>query len=324
MSAGHNTNKRISSPPRYDADFLATLRARLPDYLRNIGCDLRPAGARLVCRCPNPLHEDKKPSFSVFADAQKCGCYPCDWTGDVFALAQWIGHAGSFPQAVAAVAAALGVALPSEGPPRPAGSRPAPQAAKPSPAAPVASARPPLTDSEKAMIHRARLAFDDAFDAGELEPFAQELGVSVGALRYAAAGTDSLGIHNGRLCYVYSTGLKLRGLPGETPRFRWLCGHAARPWRWPWVKSHTRKIILCEGESDCIGAIACDVEADGQTVAIAAPGTSFPAAWRHLFRGLEVTIVFDTDTAGTKAAKTVAGLLNGHAASVKIWKPNLL
>jgi hypothetical protein len=268
------------------------------------------------------MHEDRKPSFSVFAEGTRAGCFPCDWQGDCFALAEWVGHAGTFPEAVAAVASALGVPLPVEGPPRAAASRPAPSAAKPPQSPPVPAARPPLTDAEKGLIAAARLRFDDMADAGQLEPLVEELGLPEGVLRYAAFGTDGLGIHDGRLCYVYgASGLKVRGRPGETPRFRWVCGHAARPWRWPWVKPHTRRVILAEGESDCLALLADDIEADGQTVCCACPGTSFPVAWRHLFNGLEVVLCFDTDAAGTKAARTVADLLKGHARSVAIWNP---
>jgi len=97
-------------PARFQSETLDALRRRLPDYLAARGVEPRRMGARLVGRCPNPSHEDSNPSFAVFgANHEICGCYPCDFRGDVFALSQWLGHASTFPEAVADVAAVLGI-----------------------------------------------------------------------------------------------------------------------------------------------------------------------------------------------------------------------
>lgn len=67
----------------------ATLRRRLPSLaqvIRDAGLTLTPQGSRLFARCP--WHEDGSPSFSVFADGERCGCPPCAWDGDVFEFVQ--------------------------------------------------------------------------------------------------------------------------------------------------------------------------------------------------------------------------------------------
>lgn len=67
----------------------STLRRQLPHLaavIRDCGITLTPQGSRLFARCP--WHDDSSPSFSVFADGERCGCPPCDWTGDVFEFVQ--------------------------------------------------------------------------------------------------------------------------------------------------------------------------------------------------------------------------------------------
>ena len=106
--------KDSTSAVRFQPETLDALRHRLPDYLlAALGVELRRMGARLVGRCPNPSHDDSNPSFAVFGiHHETCGCHPCGFTGDVFDLAQWLGRATSFPEAVQDVAGTLGFYLP--------------------------------------------------------------------------------------------------------------------------------------------------------------------------------------------------------------------
>ena len=97
----------------FQAETLAALRTRLPEYLEACGLELRRQGNRLVCHCP--MHEDRSPSFAVFGQRHEtCGCYPCSFTGDIFAVAEWMVKAGSFVEAVRHVAGVLGVYLPDD------------------------------------------------------------------------------------------------------------------------------------------------------------------------------------------------------------------
>lgn len=101
---------------KFDEESLASLRFRLSDYLTNCGVSLKTKGNRLVASCP--VHDDRNPSFSVFGKRHEmAGCFPCGFTGDIFATSQWLGRSSSFVESVQDVAATVGVHLPgvSEG-----------------------------------------------------------------------------------------------------------------------------------------------------------------------------------------------------------------
>ncbi len=296
---------------------LDTLRPRLPEYLQNIGLELHKNGTRLVGRCP--VHDDRTPSFAVFGKHHEtCGCHPCGFTGDVFALSEWLGRASSFPEAMRDVAAVLGVHVQQElqgSGKRPALSTPRPER-KPEP--PFS-----LSDSDCEKIHTARLAFSDAFHAGEpiIDEIATSLGFDRETLRWASWGTCGLGLANGWLCYGYPHGLKWRNPdPHAKPRFVWLIGKATAPWRMDWVKTDTLTIYVTEGESDTMALIAAGIEANGTAVAVASPGTSFSREWAALFQGKRVVFCFDTDKPGRTATATVAAMLKGHATEILTWK----
>jgi hypothetical protein len=293
-----------------DTLHLEALRLQLPEYLTRLGVELRPQGGRLVGRCPN--HDDRKPSFAVYGkDRVHCGCYPCDFTGDVFAVSRWLGRSSTFPESVADVAGVLGEPLTSHFQRK---ERPLARKVEP----PFA-----LSDSERSTIEAARLAFTDAFHSGEpiVDEIAESLGVGREALRWASWGQSGLGLANGWLTYRYPNGLKLRNRdPKATPRFRWLVGKATAPWRAEWIRPETKTVYLTEGESDCLALVAAGVESDGTAVCVASPGTSFPAAWAALFAGKRVVLCFDRDHAGRTATARVAAILKNHATEILTWK----
>ena len=195
-----NNPKRGETPslsrPHFQAETLEVLRHRLPDYLAARGVELRRNGTRLVGRCP--VHDDRSPSFAVFGTHQEtCGCYPCGFTGDVFAVSQWLGRSSNFPEAVHDVAAALGVYLPQST----AGTATRPPTAPPRPAK---QPEPPfvLSAGDMETVHAARLAFSDAFHSGHeiIDRIAASLGLDRESLRLASRGSSGLGLANGWLC----------------------------------------------------------------------------------------------------------------------------
>ena len=310
------SNNPTHPPPRFDADTLEDMRHRLPEYLTAIGVELRRQGARLVGKCPT--HDDSSPSFAVLPNGKTCGCYPCDFQGDIFAASQWMGRSDSFTSAVRDVADTLGIYLPDST----AGTATKPATAPQRPAKPP---EPPfeLCAADRAKIHAARLAWSDAFHSGDpiIDCIAESLGFTRETLRYASWGECGLGISNGWLCYIYPQGLKWRNPdPNGRPRFVWLCGKALAPWRFEWVKPETRTVYLTEGESDCLSLIAAGLESDGTAVCGASPGTSFPQAWAPLFTGKKVVLCFDADAPGQAAAAKVAGMLAPFATGVSNWK----
>jgi CHC2 zinc finger/Toprim-like len=301
----------------FDEETIATLRTRLTDYLVVRGVELHRKGTRLAGLCP--VHEDRTPSFHVFGtNHETCGCYPCGFTGDVFAVSQWIGRSSTFPEAVHEVAGALGVHLPqSTG-----GNVSRPATAQPRPAKQPA---PPfvLSDADRAKIHAARLAFSNAFHDGNpiIDRIAASLGFDRETLRLASWGSSGLGLAKGWLCYAYPQGLKWRNPDSKAePRFVWFVGKAVAPWRMESVRAETRTVYVTEGESDCLALIAAGLEADGVAACIASPGTSFPQEWASLFHGKRVVLCFDLDLAGRAATAKVAAILKGHAAEILTWK----
>jgi hypothetical protein len=302
---------------RPDIAVVSTLRARLPEFLQALGVELRKNGNRLVGRCP--VHEDRTPSFAVFGTHHEtCGCFPCEFSGDIFDVSKWLGRSASFPEAVADVAATLGVYLPESA----AGTATSPSNAPPSPTKQLARSFV-LSDAEMQTIQTARLAFCDSFHAGEpiVDDIAASLGLDLETLRLASSGSCGLGLANGWLCYVYPQGLKWRNPdPNGKPRFRWIVGKALAPWRMERVKPDTRTVYITEGESDCLALIAAGLEVDGTAACVASQGTSFPRDWAPLFRGKQVVLCFDTDQPGRDATATVAAILKGHAFEILTWK----
>ena len=314
-------------PQHFDENIIADLHGRLSDYLGKIGVTLTKRGGRLVGKCPQPAHEDSHPSFAVFPNGEMCGCFACGFTGNVFAVSQWLGHSTTFQQAVEDVAGVLGVHLPEH---------PARTATRGTTATsrPEHKPEPPFTlsDAELGEVHAARLAWCDAFDSGDVivDRIAESLGLDRETLRHAAWGESGLGLAAGKygkptwLCYAYPNGLKWRNPdpdPLANPRFLWNVGKATAPWRMEWaLKPEVRTIYLAEGESDCLALIAAGLEDDGTDACVASPGTSFPQTWAAMFTGKRVVLCFDLDTAGQTAAVKVAGMLKGHASQILTWK----
>ena len=125
-----------------------------------------------------------------------------------------------------------------------------------------------------------------------------------------------LGWHEGKLAFIYETGVKLRWRQnGE----RVLCWAFGKPWLWrgSLIDIATR-VYLCEGETDAIGLIDVGLESDGRTVAVALPSAfTFNERWATLFAGKDVVLAFDSDRPGEQATHRVAQFLQPHVATLK-------
>jgi hypothetical protein len=126
----------------------------------------------------------------------------------------------------------------------------------------------------------------------------------------------SLGWHEGKLAFVYETGVKLRWRQDGERVIRWAFG---KPWLWRGSLIFAASTVyLCEGETDAISLIDAGVELDGRTVAVALPSAStFDERWASLFKGKEVILVFDADAAGQEATRRVSRLLHPHVSRLK-------
>jgi hypothetical protein len=126
----------------------------------------------------------------------------------------------------------------------------------------------------------------------------------------------SLGWHEGKLAFIYETGVKLRWRQQGERIVRWAFG---KPWLWrgSYINIDT-SIYLCEGETDAISLIDAGLESDGRTIAVALPSaTTFNERWAAFFAGREVVLVFDADRAGEQANIRVSRLLQPQVASLK-------
>lgn len=125
-----------------------------------------------------------------------------------------------------------------------------------------------------------------------------------------------LGWHEGKLAFIYESGVKLRWRQHGERIVRWAFG---KPWLWRGSIIDTASTIyLCEGETDAISLIDAGLESDWRTVAVALPSaTTFNERWADLFLGKEVILAFDADKAGREATHRVSRLLRQHVASLK-------
>ena len=126
----------------------------------------------------------------------------------------------------------------------------------------------------------------------------------------------SIGWHEGKLAFIYETGVKLRWRQQGERIVRWAFG---KPWLWRGSIIDTgAAVYLCEGETDAISLIDAGLESDGRTVAVALPSAStFNEGWATLFAGKEVVLAFDADKAGQEATRRVSRFLHPHVASLK-------
>ena len=131
----------------------------------------------------------------------------------------------------------------------------------------------------------------------------------------------SLGWHDGKLAFIYETGVKLRWRQQGERIIRWAFGKSWL-WRGSYIDTVTT-VYLCEGETDAISLIDAGLESDGQTIAVALPSAStFNERWATLFAGKEVVLALDADRPGQQASLRVSQFLQPHVASLKQlnWK----
>ena len=301
----------------FDKSVIAALRLRLPEFLDKVGVDLAPGGTRLVGICP--VHNDTNPSFAVFGENHEmCGCYPCDYKGDVFATSIWLGRSSTFPQAVYDVARTLGVFVPQ----MPAGfTLPPPKLPKKKSLATQSYPYKPF-ELNRRILDEARSNLVEAFTNGDtiVDRIAFGLGISLSTLGKVA----ELGLH-GRpyekgLCFIYPEGLKWRNPdPLSKHRFEWLEGIPTMPWRANLITAEIETVYLTEGETDCLALIDVGMESNGKTLCVASPGTAFQEKWAAMFAGKRVVLCFDADEAGQNALHKVATCLRQHASSIEVF-----
>lgn len=272
------------------------LRGQLPPLttvLRDLGVDLAKQGSRWFARCPLPGHQDRNPSFSVFADGLRCGCPVCDWNGDVFEATQVIQELPSAAAAAEALAERYGIEIPGTA----AAPRPKHRSTPP----------PPETDERKTKRGRAIEHYDYTDEAGA---------VLYRVTRYAVLDEE--------------TGepiIKPNGKPDKT--FRQAKSDGAGGWvasmagvryvlyRLPQVLA-ADTVWLCEGERDVHALEAAGCVATTDAGGAGARAQFAKRGYLDTLRGKTVIVVPDTDPVGRERGVMLAHALLGVAAAVKL------
>ncbi len=125
----------------------------------------------------------------------------------------------------------------------------------------------------------------------------------------------SLGFYDGKLAFLYETGVKLRWQENGQRVIKWAFG---KPSIWRNSALDTaQSVYLCEGETDAISLIDSGVEAGSESAAVALPSaTTFQREWAKPFVGKDVILAFDNDEAGRKATQRISNILHGAVRSL--------
>jgi hypothetical protein len=126
----------------------------------------------------------------------------------------------------------------------------------------------------------------------------------------------TLGWHEGKLAFIYETGVKFRWREKGERVIRWAFG---KPWIWRAPSLlFAQTVYLCEGETDAISLIDAGLDDDNETVVVAVPSAStFSASWAESFRDKHLILVLDADTPGKDASERILNLLRGCVRSLK-------
>lgn len=283
----------------------------LAEFLQGRGVVLRRQGAVMQGKCP--FHQEQHgAALTVWPGENRWRCFgKCDAGGDVIeALMRLDGV--DFKEACARLGGRLAEAA---GPVR---KLPA--------ARPEAGGLPePLTAAQLAMQTAAMKAL--AADAARCGGIAKRRGWLPETVRGLALD-GHLGLHEGRLAFIYGHGLKLRWQDQDgTRRIAWAYGSNGELWRADRLEAAAvRQVVICEGETDAISLLDAGEETDGAVAVVAVPGAScWRAEWGAALAGRDVVVATDADAAGEKAAARILEALAGVAArAVRVNPPELL
>jgi twinkle protein len=130
-----------------------------------------------------------------------------------------------------------------------------------------------------------------------------------------------LGWEEGKLVFVYQTGLKARWKDVSGQRvIRFLCGNASELWRGWLLSERITKVFVCEGETDAISMIDAGAEIDDNVLVVSLPSAStIPADIAQRLAGKDAVVCVDNDKAGRDARLKLLAALDGHVATLKTF-----
>lgn len=295
----------MSERSEYDVEAIRTANP-LPEFLAARGVALKRQGAVLKSKCP--FHQEQHgEALTVWEADGKWRCFgKCDAGGDVIEAVMRLDGV-DFKGACERLGGRL--------------AEPCTPPARAEPAKPKAVEIATLTAAQVKVQTAAARELGE--QAGQCAKIAKRRGWLPETVRGLALDTH-LGLHEGKLAFVYPHGLKLRwqDAAGER-RIAWAFGGNHELWRMERLTvPEVRTVYVCEGETDCLSLLDAGMETDGTAAAVAIPGAScWRQEWNALFAGRDVLVVTDADAAGEKAAGRIVGELAGIAARVARLNP---
>jgi 5S rRNA maturation endonuclease (ribonuclease M5) len=284
------------------------IRARNPlaEYCERRGIQLRRSGGDLVGKCP--LHNEHHGDAFVVFDDDRWQCFgKCGRFGDVTDLEQAL-RGGTRAEA----AERLGAQRIQQ-------TQRRPKVPKQEPAPSITKENPfglpyQMNDDERRLCVEAATRLLTTENA--IESVAHQRGWRPATIRNLAL-EPSLGVtDDGKLAFLYESGLKVRWKENGERQIRWAFG---KPWLWRfgYIKQ-ADTVFICEGETDAITLLDVGVEQQPKTLVIALPSASFHIdRWVSLFAGKKVIIATDADEAGVKAAEYLSESLRSVATTVE-------
>ncbi len=316
------------------------IRSRI-DIVELVGSrvSLRRTGKTFKGLCP--FHDDKTPSFTVDPTTGRYRCWSCGEHGDCFT---WVMKTGNveFPEALKELAQRAGVELKSRGPSAPPGLRDAHRALM---VEALAFYRESLERSSPAREYVDRRGLDaatiglwemgfapDSFDALTNRLRAKGHNLAEAKALFLVDERDRGGYYDkfrGRLMFpirdergeLVAFGGRLLGdgqpkyiNSSDTPLYR----KSRVLYGFDHAKDRiakSRRAVLVEGYLDVIACHRAD-----ETAAVASLGTSLSEEHAKLLKRWvdEVTILYDADAAGQKAAERAVGLLREEGLRVRV------
>ena len=241
----------------YDVEAIRAANPLLP-FLSARGVLLKRQGAVLKGRCPFH-HEQHGEALTVWEAEGKWRCFgKCDAGGDVIEALMRLDEL-DFRTACERLGGRASESLP---PPR----------AEPVKAKPKAES---LTPAQAAKLAAAARALGE--HEAQCAKIAKRRGWLVETVRGLALD-GHLGLHEGKLAFLYGHGLKLRWQEKGERRISWAFGGNHELWRADRLAlPQVRRVIVCEGETDAVCLLDAGLESDADVAVVAIPGAS---CWR--------------------------------------------
>ena len=265
---------RIPSP-KIDWDAIHA-RVSLLDLLNLDGVKV----AKRKCLCP--FHTETTPSFSLVNDGRGGSCFGCGWQGDAITYWQQTrGFANRFEAAID-LQEDFGTA--------------------PVQTFKASAEQEELDPVQFADLKKRLLSFplEDLKDDCVLSQLLTKKKIPKGVA--ALINSDGhLGTHEGKPCYIYDSGIKIRHEADSSRSTRWLCGKPSESlWRGDLLNDPViSNVFICEGETDAMRCIP--LLEDGTSIVVCCPSASWSPGQETLFRigaQRKVITLFDKDEAG--------------------------